>query len=83
MSATTDLTDRLIAVLDASPLGRDEKVKALGMARSHINHIANNAEDWRAQRAAHGPVGTGKHTDAIKDAMKEIKSPAGKKGKAR
>ena len=82
MSATTDLTNALILVLDASPLGRDEKVKALGMARSHINTLANDPNAWRVQRAAHGPVGSGKKTDAMRETVNELKAAGRKKGKA-
>lgn len=60
------LASQIIAILDASPLDREHKRRALMDARQHIDKTATTLDTWRTDRAAAGPVGTGKKTDAIK-----------------
>lgn len=71
------LASQLIAILDASPLDREHKRQALMTVRAHIDKAATPLDSWRTDRAAAGPVGTGKKTDAIREELK--KTPAGRK----
>lgn len=68
MSKTNDLADTLIAALDASPIGRDEKIKAIGAARNHISRQPAGS-NWRTHV---GPVGTGKKTEALRTTISDL-----------
>jgi hypothetical protein len=72
MSKTKDLADALIATLDASSLGRDEKVKAIGAARNHLNTHTNNLEAMRAARVQAGPVGSTKKNEPLLKSIEEL-----------
>lgn len=67
MTKTEQLAQALSAVLDDSPLGQDEKLKALGMARTQLNRAhSTDMGQWRRERVQHGPVGTGKKTEELR-----------------
>jgi hypothetical protein len=80
MSKTNDLVQDLIAALDASPLGRDEKIKAMSIARNHLNNPVFVHAVGRNSRA---PVGTGKKTQALLDTMAEQEKERAKKKSSR
>lgn len=76
-SKTDDLAAQLSAILAASPLPYDDKVAALILARKTLQTPSASIDQWRAKRAADGPVGSGKKTDAMREAAKS--KPRGNK----
>lgn len=71
MTKTQELVEELSAVLDAASLSVDEKIKALGVARSRLNSasIDPSMQAWREKRAKQGLVGTGKKTEALRSEL--------------
>lgn len=79
MTKTEDLAQALIAVLDASSLGRDEKVKAIGIARAHVNH----PDVVGFARVFSGPVGSAKKNELLLKTIEEREIEARKKKRSR
>lgn len=69
-TTTEQLADLLTAVLESSPLPYGDKVGALSVARKALQPPSDQLDDWRRQRAARGPVGSGKKTDAMREGLK-------------
>lgn len=67
---TRDLANAIVAAVAASGLGYDETVKALGIVRAGLSRQSTSTTDWRRDRVAQGPVGSGKKTDAMREDMK-------------
>lgn len=70
LTKTQQLTTDLCALLDAVELSVDEKIKAIGMARSHLQGRRDpELEAWRKQRAEQGVIGSAKKSDAIRSEL--------------
>lgn len=82
LTKAQQLAADLAEVLDASTLSTDEKIKALGVVRSHVVRpsASSTLDEWRRERAALGPVGNSKKSEEMRSELaKQKKSPAGRK----